>query len=106
MTFHDWVHLPPLTNIREMEKYSTRTGRLINSLLFFFIIFIPLVLTKYYQPSYPFWALVSIASFYGLLTIGTITSWWIPYFFGSYTEEFKEGSKEYKNTHHFLSFAM
>jgi len=102
MTFHDWVHVPPLTNIREMEKHSTWIGRLINSIIFFFLIFIPLFLTWKYQPNFPFWALLTIALFYGLLFLGTILSWWIPYFFGSYTEEFKKAFAEYENTHHFL----
>lgn len=102
MTFHDWVHLPPLTNIREMEKHSSWIGRLINSTIFFFLIFIPLFLTWYYQPNFPFWVVFSIANFYGWLTLGTILSWWLPYFFGSYSEEHKKAFAEYENTHHFL----
>lgn len=102
MTFHDWVHLPPLTDIRELEKHSTFVGRLINSTLLFFLIFIPLFLTWYYQNSFPQWTLIIIALFYGLLSLGTILTWWIPYFFGSYSEEHKQGFVGYKNTHHFL----
>ncbi len=102
MTFHDWVHLPPLTDIREMEKHSSWIGRLLNSIFFFFLIAIPLFLTWYYQPIFPFWAVATIANFYGWLTLGTILSWWIPYLFGSYSVAHKEAFAEYKNTHHFL----
>jgi hypothetical protein len=102
MTFHDWVHFPPLTNIHELEKHSTRTGRLVNSTIFFFLIFIPLFLTWHYQPQFPFWVVVSIVNFYGWLSLGTIVSWWIPYFFGSYSEQHKKAFAKYETTHHFL----
>lgn len=102
MTFHDWVHIPPFTDIREMEKHSDPVGRFINSTIFFFLIFIPLFLTWYYRSNYLFWVLLNIVIFYGLLTFGTIISWWIPYFFGSYSKSFKEAFDEYKYTHHFL----
>lgn len=101
MTLHDWIHLPPLTDIRELEKYSTKKGRFINSTIFFFIIFIPLFLTWYYQSYFPRWALITIANFYGWLTLGTLLSWWMPYFFGS-SQSHKLAFIEYKNTHHFL----
>lgn len=101
MTFHDWVHLPPLTNIRDLEKNSTQLGRFINSTLFFFLIFIPLMLTITYQSNFPIWVLIVLISFYGLLTLGTIFSWWVPYFFGS-SDQHRMNFAEYKNTHHFL----
>ncbi len=102
MTFHDWVHIPPLTNIREMEKHSTHMGRIINSTIFFFLIFIPLFLTYHYQPIFPFWVVLIITNFYGWLSLGTVLSWWVPYFWGSYSKQHKEAFAEYKNTHHFL----
>ena len=101
MAFHDWIHLPPLTDIRELEKHSTKKGRLINSTIFFFLIFIPLSLTILYKPDFPLWALITIVNFYGWLTVGTIFTWWGPYFFGS-SEKHKDDFVEYKNTHHFL----
>lgn len=102
MTFHDWVHVPPLTDIRELEKHSAQTGRLINSFVFFFLIFIPLFLTWFYQKHFSFWVAFHITNFYGWLSLGTIVSWWMPYFFGSYWHEHKKAFAEYKNTHHFL----
>lgn len=102
MTLHDWIHLPPLTDIRAIEKYSTKRGRLINSSIFFFLVFIPLFLTWYYAPCFPFWVLFSIVNFYGWLSLGTILSWWIPYLFGGYTNNHKQSFVEYEQTHHFL----
>lgn len=101
MALHDWIHLPPLTNIRELEKHSTVKGRFINSTIFFFLIFIPLLLTIVYQPDYSFFVRISIFNFYFFLSVGTIFSWWVPYFFGS-SEQHKKDFEEYKKTHHFL----
>lgn len=101
MTFHDWVHLPPLTDIRALEKHSSKQGRVINSIIFALIVLIPLSLTWFYEPNFPQWTLITIVSFYGLLSLGTILSWWVPYFFGS-SQAHKQGFAEYKNTHHFL----
>ncbi len=101
MTFHDWVHLPPLTDIRELEKYSTKKGRVINSLIFFLLVCIPLLLTTLYQPELFLCVKITIISMYGLLTFGTVFAWWIPYFFGS-SEKHKNDFIEYRTTHHFL----
>lgn len=101
ITLHDWVHLPPLTDIRALEKHSTKKGRLINSTIFFLLVAIPLFLTWYYQPHFPLWVLISLVNFYGWLSLGTILSWWVPYFFLS-SEQHKKNFEEYKNTHHFL----
>jgi hypothetical protein len=101
MTFHDWVHLPPLTDIRELEKHSSKTGRLINSFIFALLILIPLSLTYFYAPGLPYSIRRTIAIFYGLLTLGTILSWWVPYIFGS-SAAHKAAFAEYRTTHHFL----
>jgi hypothetical protein len=113
MVGHDWIHVPPLTNIRELEKHSTKKGRVINSILFFLLIFVPLFLTCYFNPSYshyfntdysayPRWVLVFLVAVYGVLFLGTLFSWWVPYIFGNYSHEHAQGFGEYKNTHHFL----
>lgn len=101
ISLHDWVHLPPLTNIRELEKHHTVRERCITSLINALIVLVPLVLTMWWQPSFPGWARITIISCYGLLTIGTIGAWWIPYIFGS-SSRHKAGFVEYQNTHHFL----
>jgi hypothetical protein len=101
MTFHDWVHLPPFLDIRDLEKAHSVSQRLMSSIIFFFLIAIPLFLTWHYESSGSFWALFSIVNFYGWLTLGTILSWWVPYFLGS-SEKNKTDFAVYKNTHHFL----
>ncbi len=101
MTVHDWVHFPPLTNMHALEKSISKVGRLINSIFLGFVIFVPLALTWIYQFRFPWWALIVIVSFYVFLTIGTIVTWWFPYFFG-WTTAHKSFFEAHKNTHHFL----
>jgi hypothetical protein len=101
MALHDWIHIPPLTNIRELEKYHSRNQRFLTSFIYTIIVLIPLTLTLYYQPYFSWFTLINIALFYGFLTFGVISSWWVPYFFGS-SEKLKNSFVVYKNTHHFL----
>lgn len=100
MALHDWIHFPPLTDIRELEKHSSKTGRLINSIIFAILILIPLFLTWFYRTNF-LWVLITIVSIYGILSLGTIVAWWMPYFFGS-SEKHKADFAEYAHTHHFL----
>jgi len=102
ITLHDWVHLPPFTDIRTLEKHSSVRGRIINSAIFFLLVFIPLALTIIYQPHFSRSVRIALLNFYGWMSLGTIVSWWIPYFFGGYSESYKAHFAEYQNTHHFL----
>jgi hypothetical protein len=101
ITLHDWVHVPPLTDIRALEQHSTVHGRIINSTIFAIMVLIPLVLTWLYRAHVPFWMATVLVGMYGLLTFGTIASWWIPYIFGS-SAAHKADFIEYQHTHHFL----
>lgn len=101
MTFHDWVHVPPLTDIRELEKHSSYKGRLINSALFALWVLIPLGVTWWNKDCLTRSVLSVPVVLYSILTVGTIFSWWVPYFFGS-SDEHKAHFAEYKTTHHFL----
>lgn len=101
ITLHDWVHLPPLTDIRALEQHSTFRGRLINSTIFAIMVLIPLLLSWMYYAQVPFWVAVTLVSIYGMLTFGTVASWWIPYIFGS-SAVHKADFIEYQHTHHFL----
>ena len=103
MLFHDWIPVPPYNDIPTLKKRDTISYRLIGSLVNGATVAIPLGITLLYygKPAMPFVASASIAGFYLLLTIGTIMSWWVPYFFGS-SQKLKEEFSKFKNTHHFL----
>lgn len=101
MALHDWVEIRPLTDIRALAAQHTIKDRMSASAIYSIIVLIPLLLTVWYQPILPYAARWCIVIMYGLLTLGTIASWWIPYIFGSSVHH-KEGFAEYRNTHTFL----
>lgn len=102
LALHDWVHIPPLTDIHVLAKAHSVRARLFGSIINTGLVLIPLIATWHYWPGpLPPWALYCAIGSYSLLTIGTIAAWWIPYFFGS-SEAHKAGFKEYEHTHAFL----
>jgi len=102
MALHDWIDIPPLTNIEELKKHHTVKERLIGSIINTSFVLIALMLTVLYaSTTYPLWVAITLVTIYLLLTIGTICAWWIPYVFGS-SQAHKKGFAEYRNTHHFL----
>lgn len=100
ITLQDWVDIPPLTNIKELKKVDSFKYRLIGTGINGLFVLIPLALTLSYWGG-NWHANLAICCCYGGLTLGTILSWWIPYFFGSSPEQ-KQAFQKFKNTHHFL----
>ncbi len=101
MPLHDWVHLPPLTDVHELKKHHSITDRLITSIIFAITIATPLLLTILYRSSLPLWVIITLVLIYGMISLGTVFSWWIPYLFGSPAQH-KTAFAEYRFTHRFL----
>ena len=103
MMFHDWIPVSPFNDISALKKVESNAKRFLGSLINTLIVIIPLFLTVYYDHHsfIPFSIMLNITAFYFFLTIGTIFSWWVPYFFGS-SKKHKQLFSRYKNTHHFL----
>jgi len=101
LALHDWVNIPPFTDIKALEKHHTKKERLLTSCINTSIVLIPLLLTMQSDGHFSFKTIVFIVISYLLLTIGTLCAWWIPYLWGS-SQEHKQGFIEYKNTHAFL----
>ena len=104
MALHDWVDIPPFTDLAALKKAHSFKFRLIGSLVNATLIMIPIIVTFLYLTSpLSLWACFVFTFIYGLLTIGTITAWWIPYLGGGYLiYGNKAGFEEYRNTHSFL----
>lgn len=104
MILHDWIEFKPFTDLKALKKAHSFQERLFGSALNGIMVFIPLVITLLYRHSHlPLWAVLLFVAIYGLITFGTITAWWIPYFTGKYLiDGNKAGFEEYKNTHSFL----
>ncbi|MBX9831391.1 hypothetical protein K2X40_05510 [Candidatus Babeliales bacterium] len=101
MALHDWVHVPPLTNIPDLKKSHSFKDRLLTALVNAGFVLIPLILTVQYRSHFPRQVLLIITIFYSILTLGTLCAWWVPYIFGS-SQKHKQAFIEYRNTHHFL----
>src|SRR5579872_3454721 len=82
ITLHDWIEIKPYNDIGFLRKNYSLYVLTKNSIIFACIVGIPLLLTLLY-PAIPLWVAVQLVIFYSLTTMGTIYSWWIPYFWGS-----------------------
>lgn len=104
MALHDWIDIPPFTDLAALKKVHSFKFRLISSLVNASLVMIPIIITIFYLSSlFPLWAILLFIIIYGLLTIGTIAAWWIPYLGGRYwIHGNKAGFEEYRNTHSFL----
>ncbi|MBX7067442.1 MAG: hypothetical protein K1X28_09440 [Parachlamydiales bacterium] len=104
MALHDWVDIPPLTNLKALKKAHSFKFRLIGSLINSVLVLIPLIVTwSYIDSPLPLWSRILFTVIYGFITFGTITAWWIPYFGGGYLiHGNKAGFEEYRDTHSFL----
>jgi hypothetical protein len=104
MALHDWIDIPPFTNLTALKKAHSLKFRLLGSFVNATLVLVPLIMTFFYLGSpLPLWARLFFVSIYGLITFGTITAWWIPYFGGGYwIHGNKAGFEEYRDTHSFL----
>ena len=101
MALHDIIPVPPLNDIDTLARDHSLLSRCLNGLINSIFVIIPLALTIYYMPNLPFWAVCTCVVFYGILTVGTVFAWWVPYLFGS-SATHKQEFMMFKNTHHFL----
>lgn len=104
MALHDWIDIPPFTNLPALRKAHPLKERLFGSIMNTTLVLIPLIITLVYLTSSPpLWARLLFVAIYGLITFGTITAWWIPYFGGGYLIHGNQaGYEEYRDTHSFL----
>lgn len=104
MALHDWIDIPPFTDLAALKKAHSFKFRVIGSVVNASLVMVPIIVTiLYLSSSFPLWATILFTIIYGLLTIGTITAWWIPYFGGGYWIHGNEaGFEEYRKTHCFL----
>ena len=103
MLLHDWVHVPPLTDIKALKNNHPLWARVVTTVVNSMTVLVPLAITLRFfgTEAMPLWAVRTIFWCYLGLTIGTIASWWVPYIFGS-SAAHKKGFAEYASTHRFL----
>lgn len=103
MIFHDWISVPPFNDIETIKVTDSNLYRLLGSIINGVTVLIPLIITStYYRQLYiSLSSAATLVIFYFILTLGTILSWWTPYFFGS-SQKHKQAFSKFKNTHYFL----
>lgn len=101
MLSHDWISVKPFNDIAALKRDDTTAYRLLGSVINGLFVLIPLTLTWIYRDHLPLVVNWIIIGFYAVLTLGTILSWWVPYFWGS-SEKHRQAFRKFQNTHHFL----
>ena len=102
VALQNWVHLPPLTDIRTLEKYRSFKERLADSIIPTSVLIVPFIGTLVYLPGpLPQWLIWAGSFVYTYVLYGLMSQWWLPYFFTT-TDEHKAESQAYKTTHHLL----
>jgi hypothetical protein len=89
--------------IDALKRSNSDFYRLLGSFINGITVLIPLIITlKFYRSDRISLSTdITIFTFYFILTIGTILSWWVPYFFGS-PKKHKDAFLKFSNTHHFI----
>lgn len=101
LALHDLIHFPPFTNIKDLKAAESESRRFTDVAINGLCGLIPLALVVWYGSNQPAWSLRTIKGFYGLLLMGALLSWWVPYLFGSPAEH-RKAFEKFKNTHNFL----
>lgn len=101
--FHDWVPLGRLNDVPAVRSQDT-TQRLVVVTL---IQSVPFTLgllfcLLHFGRAYPHWLYVWLWISYGLMFVGQIRAWWIPYLFEPEPERAARYQIMFGNTHRFL----
>jgi len=100
---HDWIPLGKLNDIAAVRGQDTRTRLLVVTLIqsvpFSIGLFYSLL---YFKKPYPHWLNNWLWISYGLLFIGQLRAWWIPYLFVVEPERAARYRIMFGNTHSFL----
>jgi hypothetical protein len=103
LLFHDWVPLGRFTNRQALRSQdsvartvvATTVNALLPSVGLFFSI-------KYFGKPYPHWLAMLLWFTYGLLLLGLLHAWWIPYLWKPEPERAARYEILFGDTHAFL----
>jgi hypothetical protein len=102
--FHDWIPLGRLNDVRAVRSQDTSLRliavTLIQSVPFTFGLLFSVL--NFGRP-YPHWLYMWLWISYGLIFVGQLRAWWIPYLFHSEPARAARYQIMFGNTHRFLS---
>jgi hypothetical protein len=101
--FHDWIPLGRLNDVAAVRRQDT-LGRLVRVTL---IQSVPFTIglfysARYFHQPYPGWLHEWLWISYGVLFVGQMRAWWVPYLIKPEPERAERYRKMFGNTHSFL----
>jgi hypothetical protein len=100
---HDWIPVGRLNDVAAVRSQNTITrlalATLINSVPFTIGLAYSLL---YFERPYPRWLLYWLWISYGVIFLGELSAWWIPYFFRAEPQRAARYQIMFGNTHSFL----
>ena len=103
LLLHDWIPLGPLNDVAGVRSQNTRGQLALGTAINGAAIAITLGLSiRYYGAPYPIPVKVTLVAILGLMFIGELRAWWIPYLFGTSPERVARYSAMFGKTHSFL----
>ena len=103
LLFHDWVPLGRLNNLSAIRSQDSVVRSVFVTLLPAAPAAVGLFFSaKYFGEGYPHWLEMLLWITYGVLLVGLLRAWWIPYIFKSDPERAARYQIIFANTHTFL----
>ncbi|HZV77670.1 MAG TPA: hypothetical protein VFF63_07940 [Candidatus Babeliales bacterium] len=100
---HDWIPLGPLNDVAAVRKQDPLRIRILVTLMQSVPFTVGLVFSaRYFREAYPSWLIYYLWISYGLLFIGELQAWWIPYLLKPDPARAARYTAMYGRTHAFL----
>jgi hypothetical protein len=100
---HDWIPLGRLNDVAAVRHQDTRTRLVVVTLIQSVPFSVGLLYSLlYFRQAYPHWLNDWLWISYGLLLLGQLRAWWIPYLFQAEPERATRYQIMFGNTHSFL----
>jgi hypothetical protein len=103
LAFHDWIPLGTLNDVKAVRLANPGRKLLVGTLISLTPFAIGLAASAIHLGgAYPGWLFWWLWISYGLLFVGEVTAWWIPYFFHAVPERAARYQVMFGATHTFL----
>lgn len=100
---HDWLPLGSLNDVRSVREQDTFRRLFIVTLVQSLPFTVLLVLSiLHFGQRYPHWLISALWYAYGVLLVGQLRAWWLPYLFRAEPERAARYRAMFGNTHSFL----
>jgi|SRR5215469_2522984 len=100
---HDWVPVPPLNDVKAVHDLDGTGGLLRITLIQAAPFTVGLVFSALtIGHPYPHWLFDWLWISYGILFVGQLQAWWLPYLFGASAKRVQRNRVMFGRTHSFL----